>query len=75
MCDVATVREHNRQVAFSSEPHGNRCTDVPDSGPHKDGERSAQGATAKMFNKYTIKYTVYILCCICNYVYSLYFIW
>lgn len=46
-------------------------TAVPTS---KDSDRSAQGAAAKIFNKYLIEYIIYILCCIYNYVYSLYFI-
>lgn len=64
ICDMAPVLEYNRKVPFSSEAHGVRHTDAPDSGTHKGRERSAQGATAKMFNKCTMIYIIYILCCI-----------
>lgn len=75
ICDVTMVQEYNRQVVFTQDHMETRLlvllTVVPTS---KDSESSARGATAKMFNKYLIEYIIYILCCIYNYVYSLYFI-
>lgn len=35
ICDVTTVQEYNRQVAFSSGPHGNKLTGALDSGTHQ----------------------------------------
>lgn len=58
ICDEATVG------ALSSDPHGNGLLDVFDCGTHKGREESAQGATAKMFNKYIIDYIVYIFWCL-----------
>lgn len=61
ICDVATIREHNRQVACISRSDGNRVIDVRNSGTPKGNKRPVQETAAKMFNKYTVEQTDYIL--------------
>lgn len=73
--DVATIWEHNQQVASISRSDGNRLISVLNSGTPKGNKRPVQETAAKMFNKYPVEQTDYILYFLYKYTYSLYFIW
>lgn len=49
--------------------------DVLNSGTPKGNKRPVQETAAKMFNKYPVKQTDYILYFLYKYIYGLYFIW